>query len=244
MIVFLTSSPSGPLDGSRVVDGLDKMNSFVENLKKYWKENARCLMITASPKAYEQNEEMTGFFRNALENAGLSSGVFDLWDGRTENCSWESLHSYDVILLGGGHVPTQNDFFRKISLRENIQDFEGIIIGISAGTMNSADVVYAQPELTGESDDPSYKRYLSGLNLTKTMILPHYQMIKNYELDGKKVIEDITFGDSYGKKFLALPDGSYLLVADGKETIWGEAYEISDGKICRICEADMQRKWR
>lgn len=241
MIIFLTSSPTGPLDRSRVVDGLDEMNSFVENLKKYWKTDARCLMITASPESYEGNEEMTEFFSSAVAAVGLSVSAFDLWDGRTEDYSRESLHSYDVIFLGGGHVPTQNAFFRKICLRKSIQDFEGIVIGISAGTMNSADVVYAQPELPGESEDPSYERYLSGLNLTKTMILPHYQMIKNYELDGKKVIEDITYGDSYGKKFLALPDGSYLLIADGKETVWGEAYEITDGCIRQICEEGRQR---
>lgn len=186
---------------------------------------------------------MTEFFRSVLEKEGLSYTSFDVWDGRTEDVSGKKLHSYDVIFLGGGHVPTQNAFFQKIGLRENIQDFTGIVIGISAGTMNSADTVYAQPELPGESADPAYVRYLSGLNLTKTMILPHYQMVKDHELDGKRLMEDITYGDSYGKKFLAFPDGSYLLIADGTETIWGEAYEISDGTIRRICEEDQQRKW-
>ena len=32
MIIFLTSSPTGPLDGSRQVDGLDKKNHFVDEL--------------------------------------------------------------------------------------------------------------------------------------------------------------------------------------------------------------------
>lgn len=244
MIVFLTSSPTGSLDQSRVVEGLDEKNSFVENLRIYWKNDARCLIISASPEDYEANEEMTEFFCGAVKKAGLSCSVFDLWDGRTEDTSAENLHSYDVIFLGGGHVPTQNAFFQKISLKENIQDFRGIIIGISAGTMNSAEVVYAQPELPGEAADPSYERFLSGLNLTKTMILPHYQMVKNNELDGQRVIEEITYGDSYGKQFLALPDGSYLLIADRTETIWGEAYEISNGSIRQICEDDMQRRWK
>ena len=38
MIVFLTSSPTGPLDGARKVDGFDKKNKFYENLKKYCPE--------------------------------------------------------------------------------------------------------------------------------------------------------------------------------------------------------------
>lgn len=138
-VVFLTSSPSGPLDGSRMVDGLDHMNQFVENLHRYWPENARCLMITAAPDEAERNDEMTAFFGNAVKRADLTWSVFELWDRRTLDFSKEALHSYDVIFLGGGHVPTQNRFFEEIGLREKIQDFEGIIIGISAGTMNRAE---------------------------------------------------------------------------------------------------------
>ena len=229
--VFLTSSPTGPLDGSRSVEGLDEMNWFVVNLKKYWKEKSRCLMITASPECYQENDEMTSFFAGAVEISGLTISCFDLWDGRTTDFSEEVLHSYDVIFLGGGHVPTQNAFFCRIGLREKIQNFDGIIIGISAGTMNSADVVYAQPELPGESEDPEYQRCLRGLDLTKTMILPHYQMVKDSMLDGKRLYEDITYPDSMGREFLILPDGSYLMCIDGKETVCGEAWLLKDGML-------------
>lgn len=228
--VFLTSSPTGPLDGSRPVEGLDEMNDFVVNLKKVWNEDSRCLMITAAPDSFQENDEMTAFFAQAVEKSGLSIASFDLWDDRTENFSKEILDSYDVIFLGGGHVPTQNAFFRRIGLREKIQDFDGIIIGISAGSMNSADIVYAQPELDGESVDENYKRYLRGLNLTKTMILPHYQMVKDRILDGKRLYEDITYPDSMGKEFLLLADGSYLRIIDGIETVWGDAWRLKDGK--------------
>lgn len=243
MIVFLTSSPSGPLDGSRKVNGLDEKNSFVKNLKKYWREDSRCLMIAASPDAYENNEGMTAFFLNAVRQAGLTVSTFDLWDARILDIPEKSLDSYDVIFLGGGHVPTQNRFFRSIGLREMMQDFGGMVIGISAGTMNSADTVYAQPELPGESVDPAYERYQRGLGLTKTMILPHYQMVKDNELDGQRLYEDITYADSFGKKFLALPDGSYLLIEDGMETVWGEAYQITDGGICQVCHENANITW-
>lgn len=229
--VFLTSSPTGPLDGSRPVEGLDEANGFLDNLKKYWKKNSRCLMITASPEEYQQNDEMTAFFAGAVEQSGLTISCFDLWDGRAGDVTAEELHSYDVIFLGGGHVPTQNAFFHQIGLREKIQVFDGIVIGISAGSMNSADLVYAQPELPGESEDPEYQRYLQGLNLTKTMILPHYQMVKDHRLDGRRLYEDITYPDSMGREFLVLPDGSYLMCIDGEEIVCGEAWILRDGKI-------------
>ena len=243
MIVFLTSSPSGPLDGSRKVPDLDHMNGFVENLKKYWKKGARCLMVAATPDAYEQNDEMISFFARVFSEAGLASVAFDIWDDRTKIFTKKEVEAYDVIILGGGHVPTQNQFLQKISLREKLQDFEGIVIGISAGTMNSADVVYAQPEHPGEAVDEQYQRFIPGLGLTKTQILPHYQMVKDGYLDGMKLYEEITYGDSYGREFLVLPDGSYLLIENGIEVIWGEAFRISDGNIYKICETDEQVIW-
>lgn len=244
MVMFLTSSPTGPLDGSRIVDGLDKMNRFVENLKKYWKENAKCLIVAASPDEFERNDEMVQFFAGVLTKENMTYSVFDLWDRRTSDFSKERLLSYDVIWLGGGHVPTQNTFFHQIQLREKMASFDGIVIGISAGTMNCADEVYAQPELPGEAVDPSFVRYIQGLGLTQTKTIPHYQMVKDWYLDGMRLYEDITYGDSWGRTFLVLTDGSYLFCEGGKEIVYGEAYVINDGKILQICSTDKSCRWR
>lgn len=232
MIVFLTSSPTGPLDGSRPVDGLDQMNCFVDNLKKYWKKDAKNLIIAAGPENYGANDQMTDFFREAIIKSDLSCATFDLLDRRYDDMSSEQIQSYDVIWLAGGHVPSQNRYLQELKLREILENFQGIVIGISAGSMNSADTVYIQPEEAGEAIDPAFQRFGKGLGLTKTMILPHYQMVKNYWLDGMRLFEDITYGDSYGKEFLALCDGSYLLIhPDGREEIWGEHYWIADGEL-------------
>lgn len=98
--------------------------------------------------------------------------------------------------------------------------------------------VYAQPELEGASIAKDYKRFLPGLGITKLMILPHYQKIKDEVLDGKRLFEDITYSDSYGRKFYALEDGSYFLIENKTTTLFGAAYLIKDGFIKQICEKD------
>ncbi len=243
MIAFLTSSPTGPLDGSRFVDGMDEMNGFLEHLRQYWKNQARCLILAATPDAFEENNQMQRWMRETLIKSGLSVAVVDLWDDRAEETSEQILCSYDVVILGGGHVPTEQAFFQRLHLREKIQKFQGLVIGISAGTMNAADVVYAQPELSGEATDPSYIRFLEGLGVTKTQILPHYQMLKNAKLDGMRLYEDITFADSYGNAFLVLVDGSYLFIENGTETVHGEAYVIFDGRMEQFCWENQSREW-
>ena len=243
MVLFLTSSPMGPLDNSWEVNGIEEKNGFADRLRQYWKPDARCLVISAFPADAASNDEMQNGMADNVKRGGFSISAFDVWDDRTEDYSKETLDSYDVVFLGGGHVPTQNEFFHRIGLREKIRDFEGIIIGISAGTMNSAEMVYAQPELEGEAVDPDYVRFLQGLGLTNANILPHYQMVKDQWLDGMRLFEDITYGDSHRQEFLALPDGSYLLAENGTETVYGEAYLIADGIIRKICEENESIKY-
>ena len=104
-------------------------------------------------------------------------------------------------------------------------------MGVSAGSMNAAAEVYVQPEMEGESINPDFRRWLPGLGLTHTNLLPHYQQVKDWYLDGKRLFEDITYADSHGHAFYALVDGSYLYIENGREKLLGECYRISDGRI-------------
>jgi len=231
MIAFLTSSPTGPLDHSRTVRGLDPLNDFPRLLAARMRPSPRCLMVSAFPDDAAANDQMRAFFAEAFSLSGLPCACFDIWDARTGALSREAVQGYDTILLGGGHVPTQNAFFARIGLAEKLAGFDGVVIGISAGSMNAARLVYAQPEKPGEADDPAYRRFLPGLGITETMILPHYQMLRGSVIDGRRLFEDITYPDSMGRRFLALCDGSFLLCENGTETVFGEAYQIADGQI-------------
>lgn len=233
--LYLTSSPTGSYRTEEEPDypGLNPENGLVDELKKDWKDDSSCVLIAATPDAHEMNDEMADFFEEKLIASGLSVKEMVLCDDRNGEEIVEKLEEFDMIILGGGHVPTQNAFFEKIKLREKIQDFDGIIMGISAGTMNCAETVYVQPEMPGESTDPEFQRFIPGLGLTKMMVLPHYQAVKDDVLDGKKLFEEITYPDSVGRKFYVLVDGSYILQRDGKEKVCGEAYLIQEGKFSR-----------
>lgn len=237
MIIYLTSSPGGSykVDGKRYPQKLDESNQFVRSLQERWKAPAKMLIISASPEDTERNDSIAAIFEQAFPMSGLPLAKLDMLDSRREELVTK-LTDYNVIILAGGHVPTQNAFFHKIGLMERIRTFQGILIGISAGTMNCAKLVYAHPELEGETEDPSYQRFIPGLGLTDLMILPHYQSLKEEFLDGKHVIEDIAFPDSMGRKIYALVDGSYVIIENGVVILYGEGYLIGDGEIRQICE--------
>ena len=237
MKLFLTSSPIGiyrseePLNYS----GFNPANGMVEALREYWKDDSGCLLISAFPDEYELNDRMRADYERIVKDSGLPITCMDLCDARNGHEKAEALQSYDFVILGGGHVPTEITFFRSIGLPERFNGFTGIVMGISAGTMNCARIVYAQPEMPGEASDPSYERFIPGLGLTEYNILPHYNAVKNDIIDGMRLIEDIAFGDSSGHTFYAITDGSYLLQTEDRAEIRGEAYMIRDGRIEQIC---------
>lgn len=235
MTVFLTSSPT--MDSFEIppVPALFPDNQFIYQLQRRWKPLNRCLMIAASPEIHPENDEMTNYFHRAFLNANLSCGCFELWDDRRPPLTREQLHSYDVILLAGGHVPTEHRWFERIHLKELIVGFSGIVIGISAGSMNAARTVYGWPERKGESSNPNHSLFFPGLGLANAIVLPHYQKIKGSLLDGRALFEDITCSHSFGRRFYAIPDGSYILVENGVETLYGEADLITQGAIYPFC---------
>ncbi len=236
MRLFLTSSPCSPYpqaDG-RILYGYTRENGFLERLREGWEPGCSCVMISSDPADFAGNDRMRGEFQGFFEISGIPVKRLVMCDERNERDLARLLGESRIVILAGGHVPTQNAFFRRIGLKELIGTYEGTVMGISAGTMNCAGIVYAQPELAGESTDPAYRRFLEGLGLTELMILPHYQNVKDSVLDGKRLMEDITYPDSMGRVFYALPDGSYVLIEDGRQVLWGEAYRIKDGSPEKI----------
>lgn len=237
MILFMTSSPCDDNipAGVHLPCILDETNDFVKNLRACWKPDSRLVVVCSDPHNFALNDEMHDTFRKAFLYHGLTVSHSVLLDSRNERDAGRIIALSDVILLGGGHVPTQNAFFARIGLRSLLREYTGVIIGVSAGSMNCTDVVYAQPELPGESADPDYRRFIPGLALSRIQILPHYQMVKDNLLDGKRLFEDITFSDSFGRSFYVLIDGSYVMRRDDEYTLWGEGHLIRDGQMRRIC---------
>ena len=237
MILFMTSSPcdDNVPAGVQLPCILDKTNHFVDNLRACWKPDSRLVVVCSDAHNHPLNDEMCDTFTKSFNYHGLTVSKYIMLDDRNEQDAGRIIALSDVVLLGGGHVPTQNEFFQSIGLRSLLREYTGVIIGVSAGSMNCKDEVYAQPELPEESLDPGFKRFIPGLNLSSIQILPHYQMVKDNYLDGKRLIEDITFGDSFGHSFYVLIDGSYVMRRDDQYTLWGEGYLIRDGQMKQIC---------
>ena len=230
MIAFLTSSPC-IYGAPRAL--LNPENGFVDKLFASLPKHPRCLFICSSPDSPYLTDKFASEMAGAFREAGMAYSDFRVLDRRTQKDAQLLIWKSDFIVLAGGHVPTQNAYFHEIGLKELLKNYQGVILGISAGTMNAASRVYAQPEETGESV-PEFVRFLPGLGITSYNVLPHYQQVKDYMLDGRRLYEDITFEDSRGECFYVFVDGTYLLIENGCTTLRGEAYLLRDGRMKQI----------
>lgn len=223
------------INGTKVPSILMQHNGLLERLKSIWTPNANVLIISADPNDYARNDSLGNDLKESFFLSGLSVSHINKCDNRNPEII-ENLETFDVIILPGGHVPTQNKFMKQLRLREHLSTFNGIIVAWSAGSMNCADIVYAGPEFEGEAIDPLYERWITGLGITNINIFPHFQRLKDEYLDGMRLIEDITFADSVGHEIIALNDGSYIMIDGGQTTLYGEAYMIKDGQQTQICK--------
>lgn len=246
MYIFLTSLPYGAYRSySTDYKGMNPENGFEAAIKKVWKPGSKVLFIASEPDNYEMVDLLSGELKKRLIGSGLDFCMLESCDHRSFKTTADDINKYDAIFLSGGHVPTTNDFYKEIGLRDKMRSFDGIVVGISSGSMNSAYTVYAQPEFDGESA-AEFVRFRHGLGLVNFSIIPHYQTIKTDIVDGKRLFEDISYADSMGRRFYVFVDGTYAskvvdkkgekLVQIGDTVIHGEAYLLENGVITKICD--------
>lgn len=250
MIIFLTSNFVEYQPQKYISKPLDESNGFLTNLKKYWKDRAHFLVFACDPFDEEEADHVTEEMYDAFSLAGLSIGEIRCFDNRAideyrrikgcpmEDAAKESLKEAlkwaDVFYLSGGHAPTENIFMKRCGLKMLLNDkeiFDGIFIGLSAGTINAADEVYLPPELPGEAANTDFVKFTDGLGFTGINVMPHIEYAKTVTLDGMKLIDEIVAADSIGREIYLIPDGAYFIIRNGITEFFGDGEIVENGVI-------------
>ncbi len=244
MVLFLTSS----FVEYRKIDDPGPVHirsdyEFIPNLKRYWRENSGLLVIAADPNDEKTNDITAQRMEDAFKMAGLSVREVSILDGRTADNAFDLIKNSDVIVISGGHAPTQNTFFEKIGLKFMIQGYPGIIVSLSAGSVNCATEAYIFPEIEGEAADPGFIRFREGLGLTDISIIPHYSYLKDCTVDGKNIIDDIVYPNSLGRKFYIMDDGSYFLIDNDVTKLFGKAKCLENGAFQVVDSYVSENDW-
>ncbi len=220
-------------NGNRITHNFGNENHILDNFKKHIKKYDNFLFVASSENDFERTEMYAKLVFESFDKT-LPFKNYQILDGRTKADAEKLVLGADFIFLCGGHVPSQNSFFNNINLKDVIHRTKGVVCGGSAGSMNAAEIVYAQPELDGETQDPNFQKYIPGLALTSINIMPHFDENSEDMLDGLHVFKDIMLPDSKVRPFVGFPDESYILQTSKGATLYGKGYYIANGTCYQI----------
>ena len=229
MTLILTGSPTRYGE-----DRFTEDNGLLAAVQAALPLQPRVLLVSAAPDDRKFTDYVLDSMSDCIRNSGITPSSVTMLDRRNAGLAPELVRSSDWIVLCGGHVPTQNRFLHEIRLKDLLRGFDGLVMGCSAGSMNCAGRVYSHPELPSEAVDPRYSRWLEGLGLTQRQLIPHYDQVRDVVLDGRRLFEDVVFPDSWRHRFHTFPDGGYILSKGGRDTLYGTAWEISNGQMRQV----------
>ncbi len=214
-------------DGIKIPKELDNTNKIVDCIKEFTKDSKTFLFISASHSDFEKVDSYSNLLFEGLKLSGITFDKYLILDDRTKDKVKNYVNESDVIFLSGGSTYEQNCFFNELGLRDLLKDYDNLIIGQSAGSLNLAKDVYNSPE-DGDDSEPIY---LEGLNLSELNIDPHFSL--EYDINDKNQVyqREHILKESYKRRIYGLCDGSHILEIDGKIQTSGEIYIIENGII-------------
>lgn len=134
------------------------------------------------------------------------------------------INEADVIFLMGGNTLAQNNFLINYDLKQPIKDFDGVVIGVSAGAINLGEISLCSKDI---SEGVNETKMYEGIGRIKYTFEPHFNL-KNTELLKNELYPISNKIDIYG-----LPN-------DGGVKIQDEKFIIIKGNIYLIKEKNVE----
>ena len=227
------------VNGEKVANAIDNSNGIVDHIKENLKGRNAILFVASSPEDIEKNSLYSKLLFEALRLTGISFDEYFVLDNSTVDNLDEYISKADMIFLTGGDTYIQNEFFKKINLREKIANYRGLIVGQSAGAMNMAEDVFNSPEEMENSEPIFFK----GLGFTDINVEPHFILDTTSFNESEIYKRNFILSESNKRNIYGQCNGSHILIDDeGNTLICGETYLISDNEITLICSNGEKKK--
>lgn len=207
-----------------LLSGPDKDKGFegelISLLKGDLNGKKKLVAIASTPDDYETNDKYFNVGKVWFENLNTTLDEYFLLDNRiNKQQAIKYLNSADIIYLMGGNPFTQFDYLVKNGFDCILRQVDGIILGVSAGSINMAKKAY----YSKDEDYPETIIY-DGIGLVDITIDPHFD---NCCLE--QVSEALK--SSYIHEIIGLPNASAIRITkEGELNYIGECYRIRDGK--------------
>lgn len=228
MRLFLASNIGGikKENGNKIPVKFFEDNKFLKNMKESIKDYNKFVIIASDPDNYELNDNYLKLDTEILALSGLKFKENLVLDNRNKEDIGNILNNSSLIFLSGGNTFQQNMFLNAIKLKDYIKETDACIVGISAGAINSAEIVFSSPE---NEEDLTRSALLKGLALTTINIEPHFDLDNPNKIQMDSIIKESNNRIIYG-----LPDKSYIF----NNKVYGKCYRIYKENVELISNDD------
>src|SRR5574344_310147 len=170
---------------------------------------------------YKDNDKFAKYLLDFFRSINIQFNKVNMIDYRVSKSeAINLLNSPNVFIMGGDPYP-EMQYINEYNLNDYLKEYSGVIMGISAGSINMArDVILAKDVKEDIPEELFYK----GIGVTNINIEPHFKLENNYHL--KEI-----YHASINNRIICLPNSSFIRIENNIPKYYGPFYIVENGNI-------------
>ena len=183
------------------------------------------VFVSAWPADHDRNDDDSAGMHGMFAERDMAFARFCVIDERTEPAEAQRLlREADCIFLMGGNATAQMQLMRDKGLPDVIRNSRGVILGVSAGSMNM-----------GKTTVDIWENLVpyEGLGLTDITMIGHFSYEDTERLELMKAV-------SMERPVCAMEDESAIFIKGGRADLAGAIHRIERGEIEPFSREDVR----
>ena len=212
-----------------VFSGFSPNEHFGEEVSKVFEKDLKeCENIVFIPGGMGKNIKTDKYVNTDVEwfrEIGVNIKNINILDtGMNNEIVKEIINKADILFLMGGNTIKQYEFICQLKIQKEIKDFNGVVIGVSAGAINLGKVSLCSKDL---EDGVEKTQTYNGIGRVNYTFEPHFDK-SNIDLLENELYPVSTDLNIYG---LTNNTGVKINEKEKYEIIRGDLYVISHNKL-------------
>ena len=199
-------------------------HDFPEELSKrlnnlLWRRE-KIAFIASDFALHDTTDYYFHIFYDKFIKAGLEfKGAYVVDSRMTFDEAKQAVAQADLVWISGGDTPVEMKYLKQYGLVDVIRQHRGVVLGMSAGTLNLAQTTVCSRWL----HDGQFDMY-EGIGLVDITVESHFDV--NH-------ISDEIYDFSREHELYELCDESFIICQNGKKEFYGEVYKFTNGTMTK-----------
>lgn len=212
-----------------IFSGFSVEEHFGKEVSRVFQKDLKdCKNIIFIPGGMGKNSKTDKYVNTDVEwfkEIGIDIENVDIFDvSMNEETLGEKINNADIIFLMGGDTIGQFEFISKLNISEKIKEFQGAVIGVSAGAINLGKISICSKDI---DDGVENTKIYDGIGRIDYTFEPHF------EINNSELLKSELFPASNKFKIYGITNNTALKVSNEKEIdiIKGNLYIINNSEV-------------